>query len=194
MPSRDIDPEPQSPAPPERPSVLARLGLHDTASRLAVATVAAFVAASAGSIGAASEILTGAKDWVVGYFDWLFVGVATSAIVAVGVLAVHPRANVRLGPDDSRPEFGNLSWFAMLFSAGLASGLLYWATAEPILHAAGTIRCSRSRRPAAPFARARRDRNGPADHGAALGAPRLGVLRASPRWGSPSTATGTTGP
>jgi choline/glycine/proline betaine transport protein len=49
-------------------------------------------------------------------------------------LGVHPRANVRLGADDDLPEFSRFSWFAMLFSAGLASGLLYWAAAEPILH------------------------------------------------------------
>ncbi len=59
---------------------------------------------------------------------------ASFAIVAVLTLALHPRANLRLGPDDARPEFGTLAWFAMLFSAGLASGLLHWATAEPILH------------------------------------------------------------
>jgi choline/glycine/proline betaine transport protein len=44
---------------------------------------------------------------------------------------------VRLGEDHERPEFTNLAWFAMLFSAGLASGVLYWATAEPIIHFQG---------------------------------------------------------
>ncbi|MCZ6656322.1 MAG: BCCT family transporter, partial [Gammaproteobacteria bacterium] len=52
-------------------------------------------------------------------------------------IGLDPRFNVRLGHDDERPEFTNLAWFAMLFSAGLASGVLYWATAEPILHYQG---------------------------------------------------------
>ena len=118
-----------SPDPP-----LARIGLATTTSRLAVLLVVLFVAGASVSIDAASALLLGAKDWVVDYFDWLFVGVANAAILIVVVLALLPRTNVRLGADESRPEFGNLAWFAMLLSAGLASGLLYWAAAEPILH------------------------------------------------------------
>jgi choline/glycine/proline betaine transport protein len=104
---------------------------------VAVVTVAIFVTAAALEIGTASEVLVAAKDWVVGHFDWLFVLVATACVVLVAGVAIHPHANARLGPEDSRPEFGRPSWFAMLFSAGLASGLLYWATAEPILHQQG---------------------------------------------------------
>ncbi|MEN8181706.1 MAG: BCCT family transporter [Myxococcota bacterium] len=116
---------------------LARIGLPNASSWVAVGTVAAFVIAAASSTLATSEVLVAAKDWVIQHFDWLFILVATLSIAGVAGLAIHPRANVRLGPEDSRPEFGNLSWFAMLFSAGLASGLLYWATAEPILHRQG---------------------------------------------------------
>jgi choline/glycine/proline betaine transport protein len=41
---------------------------------------------------------------------------------------------VRLGGDDERPAFGRFSWFAMLFSAGVGTGLLFWGVAEPIFH------------------------------------------------------------
>lgn len=116
---------------------LARIGLPNAVSCIAVAVVFGFVAVSVLSIEVASSLLVGVKDWVVHYFDWLFVGVATLALVAIGILALHPRGNIRLGPPDSRPEFKRLSWFAMLFSAGLASGLLYWSAAEPILHYQG---------------------------------------------------------
>ena len=74
-----------------------------------------FVVAAASSIGAASEALGAVKDWVIHHFDWLFILVATGSVVGVAVLAVHPHARVRLGPEDSRPEFGNLYWFALLF-------------------------------------------------------------------------------
>ena len=116
---------------------LARIGLPNAISCIAVAVVLVFVAVSVFSIEFASGVLVGVKDWVVHYFGWLFVGVASLALVVVGILAVHPRGNIRLGPPDSQPEFKRLSWFAMLFSAGLASGLLYWAAAEPILHYQG---------------------------------------------------------
>jgi choline/glycine/proline betaine transport protein len=118
-------------------AALVRVGLPNAISRIAVGVVTASVAVAVLSIDAASFALVGAKDWVVYYFDWLFVSVATLALVAVGLLAIHPRGDIRLGPRDSQPEFNRLSWFAMLFSAGLASGLLYWAAAEPILHYQG---------------------------------------------------------
>jgi len=118
-------------------AVLARIGLPNVVSWVAVAVVLGFVVASALSIEVASGVLVGVKDWVVHYFGWLFVGVASLSLLVVGVLAVHPRGNIRLGPAGSQPEFRRLSWFAMLFSAGLASGLLYWAAAEPILHYQG---------------------------------------------------------
>jgi choline/glycine/proline betaine transport protein len=42
--------------------------------------------------------------------------------------------NLRLGDDDSRPEFSNFSWFAMLFSAGVGIGLLFFSIAEPMFY------------------------------------------------------------
>ncbi len=109
-------------------------GLPNRRSLLAATLLLVFVLAAVASIETANAALVATKDWVIGRFDWLFVLVATFSVLAVAVLAIHPRTNLRLGPPDSRPEFGTLAWFAMLFSAGLASGLLYWAAAEPILH------------------------------------------------------------
>ncbi len=106
-------------------------------SWVALALLGSLLALAAISIETANEILTHTKDLVVRNFDWAFVGVATAALALVALLAVHPRANVRLGAEDSEPEFSRFSWFSMLFSAGLASGLLYWAAAEPILHFQG---------------------------------------------------------
>ena len=42
--------------------------------------------------------------------------------------------NIRLGDDDSWPEFSNFSWFAMLFSAGVGIGILFFGVAEPIFY------------------------------------------------------------
>jgi choline/glycine/proline betaine transport protein len=125
------------PLPDASPNPFERIGLPNGRSRLAVAIVVTAVLGALLSIETASVALAAAKAWVVGYFDWLFVLVANAAVFGVVLLAIHPLAKGRLGDDDSRPEFSRLSWFAMLFSAGLASGLLYWATAEPIIHLQG---------------------------------------------------------
>lgn len=103
-------------------------------NRIALLLLASGVGLSVISIENANAVLSGAKFFVVTYFDWLFVAVATGTLGLVSLLAFHPRANVRLGGEGDLPEFSRFSWFAMLFSAGLASGLLYWAAAEPIIH------------------------------------------------------------
>jgi choline/glycine/proline betaine transport protein len=104
---------------------------------IALAILGLFLAIAFASVETANEILVTAKDSVVRYFDWLFVSVATGSLLFVVVLGIIPRANVRLGGPGSQPDFSRFSWFAMLFSAGLASGLLYWAAAEPVIHFQG---------------------------------------------------------
>ncbi|WP_342645372.1 BCCT family transporter [Mucilaginibacter sp. CSA2-8R] len=42
--------------------------------------------------------------------------------------------NIKLGPNDSKPEYSFFSWLAMLFAAGMGIGLLYFAVAEPMSH------------------------------------------------------------
>ena len=104
---------------------------------IAFAILGLFLAISFASVETANAILVTTKDSVVRYFDWLFVAVATGSLLFVVVLGSTPRANVRLGGPESQPDFSRFSWFSMLFSAGLASGLLYWAAAEPIIHFQG---------------------------------------------------------
>lgn len=64
------------------------------------------------------------------YLVWTVTLVAGFAIV----LAASPFGRIRLGSNDERPAFGRFSWFAMLFSAGVGTGLLFWGVAEPIFH------------------------------------------------------------
>ncbi|NLK58121.1 MAG: BCCT family transporter [Tissierellia bacterium] len=68
-------------------------------------------------------------------FGWFYTFMMTSFIVfAVWIGFFSPYQNVKLGPDDSKPEFSNISWFAMLFSAGMGIGLVFWGIAEPLNH------------------------------------------------------------
>ena len=49
-------------------------------------------------------------------------------------IAFSKYGNIKLGPDDSEPEFSDASWFAMLFGAGMGIGLVFWGVAEPLSH------------------------------------------------------------
>ncbi|MFQ3596229.1 MAG: BCCT family transporter, partial [Sphingomonadaceae bacterium] len=60
---------------------------------------------------------------------------ATSCLLLLLWLGLGPWRRLRLGADDSRPEFGTLSWLAMLFAAGMGTGLVVWGAAEPVTHA-----------------------------------------------------------
>ncbi len=73
------------------------------------------------------EFLTNNFGWA--YLVSMFVFVLFSL-----VLAFSKYGNIKLGPDDSEPEYSTTSWFAMLFGAGMGIGLVFWGVAEPISH------------------------------------------------------------
>jgi choline/carnitine/betaine transport len=81
-----------------------------------------------------SSVMSSVLDWVIRNFGWGFVLIAISALVFCIVVAVSPFGRIRLGPDDSRPEFSTTSWVAMMFAAGLGLGLMFYGVAEPISH------------------------------------------------------------
>ncbi len=65
---------------------------------------------------------------------WLYVLSMTGFLVFAIWLMCSRFGRIRLGPDNARPEFSRPTWFAMLFSAGMGIGLLFFSVAEPILH------------------------------------------------------------
>lgn len=76
----------------------------------------------------------GTFDFLVNKFGWFYmISMFAFVIFSVG-LAASKYGTVRLGPDDSRPEYSYISWFAMLFSAGMGIGLVFWGVAEPLNH------------------------------------------------------------
>ncbi|SKC90755.1 glycine betaine uptake BCCT transporter [Maledivibacter halophilus] len=77
------------------------------------------------------KFLTDNFGWTYLISMFLFVGFAT-------FLAFSKYGNIKLGPDDSKPEFKTSSWFAMLFGAGMGIGLVFWGVAEPLNHFAHT--------------------------------------------------------
>lgn len=80
---------------------------------------------------AAKGAFDGAKGWSINNFDWLFMVGGNIFVIFCLLLIVMPVGKVRIGGDDARPEFSNMSWFAMLFAAGMGIGLMFWSVAEP---------------------------------------------------------------
>lgn len=65
---------------------------------------------------------------------WLYVLTVSGFVVFAAALASSRFGSVRLGGDDDKPDFSTGSWFAMLFSAGMGIGLLFFSVAEPLMH------------------------------------------------------------
>ena len=73
-------------------------------------------------------------DFLTNRFGWLYL-LAMLFFVAFSVfVAISKYGKIRLGKNDSRPEYSNISWFAMLFCAGMGVGLVFWGISEPLSH------------------------------------------------------------
>lgn len=73
-------------------------------------------------------------NWVTESFGWLFVLTSGAFVIFSAYLAISRFGNVRLGPDDSEPEFSTFSWVSMMFATGMGIGLMFWGVAEPLTH------------------------------------------------------------
>ena len=67
-------------------------------------------------------------------FGWFYILSVALFLIFVLFLMMSRYGDVKLGPDESEPEYSYISWFAMLFSAGMGIGLLFFGVAEPVQH------------------------------------------------------------
>ncbi|MEX1197506.1 MAG: BCCT family transporter [Pseudohongiellaceae bacterium] len=77
------------------------------------------------------EYLGATRNWIQATFDWLFLSAGNFFVLFCLALIVLPVGRIRLGGEDAAPDFSLLSWFAMLFAAGMGIGLMFWSVAEP---------------------------------------------------------------
>jgi len=68
------------------------------------------------------------------YAGWFFVATMNIVLIFVVSLLLGRFGDIRLGGEGARPEFSTMAWFAMLFSAGMGIGLLFYGVAEPMFH------------------------------------------------------------
>ena len=84
--------------------------------------------------GEGAELFAGFQSAIVATASWFYVLVVALIGIMVIVLAASRYGDIKLGPDHSEPEYGFLSWFSMLFAAGIGIGLMFYGIAEPIMH------------------------------------------------------------
>ncbi|MFZ9035795.1 MAG: BCCT family transporter [Francisellaceae bacterium] len=91
------------------------------------------------------------QSWLSTKVGWIYILAMAIFLVLCVFLMFSRLGEIKLGPDHAKPEYGNLSWFAMLFSAGMGIGLMFFSVAEPLQHyvsppdaAADTINAAKS--------------------------------------------------
>ena len=74
------------------------------------------------------------KTWVADSWSWFYIVSQDIWVVALIYILFTKYKNLKLGKDDEKPEFSDMTWFAMMFSAGVAVGIFYYSVAEPMWH------------------------------------------------------------
>jgi BCCT family betaine/carnitine transporter len=119
-------------AVPDRGLELFGLRVHRTVFPCAVAlivTLSVIALLDPATFNAEVERVRGG---ILHYFDAFIMIMGNLFVLLCIGLAISPFGGVRLGGPAARPEYGFISWFSMLFAAGMGVGLLYWGVAEPV--------------------------------------------------------------
>ena len=109
-------------------------GLDKVVFGVTAAVAVAFLAWGFVSTDSLASASGSALSWVMRDVGWLFVTTASAFVVFVIWLAASRFGDIPLGRDDEEPEFRTVSWVAMMFSAGMGIGLMFYGVSEPITH------------------------------------------------------------
>jgi len=82
----------------------------------------------------AEELFNTTRINITDWASWLFIAGVNIFIGFALYFAFSKYGDIRLGGKDAKPEFSTAAWFAMLFSAGMGIGLMFFAVAEPMWH------------------------------------------------------------
>ena len=96
--------------------------------------ISVFIGITLVNLTEADKLFSGIQAQLSNSLGWLIILAANAILVFVIYLAFSKHKNLILGGPDAKPEFSNINWIAMLFSAGLGIGLLFYGVAEPIMH------------------------------------------------------------
>jgi choline/carnitine/betaine transport len=108
--------------------------LDKTIFGVAAVLVVAFIAWGAASTATLSTVASAVLGGIISAGGWAFVLAASGFVVFALWLAFSRYGKIPLGRDGEAPEFRTVSWIAMMFSAGMGIGLMFYGVAEPLTH------------------------------------------------------------
>ena len=81
-----------------------------------------------------AKLFNAVRVWATTSFDWFFMSAGNVLLLFCVVVALSPLGRIRLGGKGATPDYSRLSWFAMLFGAGIGIGLVFYGVSEPVSH------------------------------------------------------------
>lgn len=82
----------------------------------------------------ASDLFSDIQGWMLDTFGWVYIGSVVVFLISVLIFAFSSYGKIKLGPDNSEPDFSFPAWSSMLFAAGIGVGLMFYGVAEPMSH------------------------------------------------------------
>jgi choline/carnitine/betaine transport len=132
-PAADVVPHPALDRPVEA-AAPDRTGLDKVVFGVTATIAVAFLVWGFVSTSTLASASSDALGWTMTNTGWLFVLTASGFVVFVLWLALSRFGTIPLGRDDDEPEFRTVSWVAMMFSAGMGIGLMFYGVSEPLTH------------------------------------------------------------
>ncbi|RUO43065.1 BCCT transporter [Aliidiomarina taiwanensis] len=150
--------------------------IHNRVFLISAIAVVLFVAITLLFKSQAEPVFTSTRNWLTSNLDWFFMLATNIFVILALVLIISPLGRVRIGGTEANPDFSYISWFAMLFAAGMGIGLMFYGVSEPLTHFTESFNGTA----AAPLGGAEGD---------AAGARRLGMAATIYHWGLHPWAT-----
>ncbi|MCG8618671.1 MAG: BCCT family transporter [Desulfobacterales bacterium] len=110
------------------------MDFHGPVFFIAAAVVIGFIILTLMNPVDAKKVFDSSKSWTIQNFDWFFMIAGNVFVLFCIAMIVLPAGKIRLGGEACAPEFTRMSWFAMLFAAGMGIGLMFWSVAEPVAY------------------------------------------------------------
>src|SRR5690606_193143 len=80
------------------------------------------------------SVFSAVQSWIFGNASWFYMLAVAVILLSTLYAALSRYGEIKLGPDHSEPDFRDITWYSMLFAAGMGIGLMFFGVAEPVMH------------------------------------------------------------
>jgi betaine/carnitine transporter, BCCT family len=110
------------------------IDIHSPVFAISALVIIAFVVLTLALPEQSTTMFEGVKNWINAHMTWFFLLAGNLFVLLCLGLIFSPLGRIRIGGAEATPDFSQLSWFSMLFAAGMGIGLMFFGVSEPLSH------------------------------------------------------------